>query len=61
MVEPALTVCALPGCPELTRGNYCPQHAEMTEAEEAAEIRRLERRRRDLLDEFLEDKGEETA
>ena len=51
--RPLYTVCNVPGCPELTRGNYCTAHVELTPAEEADEIRRL-RRDREQHDEHEE-------
>lgn len=45
-MSPGLTVCAVPGCPELTEGNFCEQHVDITPEEEAEEILRLERLRK---------------
>lgn len=42
----SLTVCAMPGCPALTKGNYCARHADMTDEQEATEIREMRRRSR---------------
>ncbi|MDX6436768.1 MAG: hypothetical protein QOK34_1602 [Gaiellaceae bacterium] len=44
-MSPTLTVCATPGCPTLTPGNYCLRHANMTETEERTEIATLALRR----------------
>lgn len=50
--EPGYTVCGLPGCHELTRGNYCPEHLELTAEQEDDEIRLL---RLEALDRRQED------
>ena len=52
--QPGYTVCGLPGCHELTRGNYCPDHAELTPEQEDAEIRRLRALRLEAHDEGLD-------
>ena len=38
------TVCAMPLCPVVTKGNYCTRHGNMTEAEEIAEHHEMKRR-----------------
>lgn len=44
-MSPSVVTCALPGCPMPTPGNYCIRHANMTEAEEHAEITAIALRR----------------